>query len=104
MDQTTTAAIYSWIETHPGHMEDYDFDLRYDDTDFVVNKVVANSEKLIDYEDVESFSMNGTQVENGCDYVFKRGPMMSGRCNVEPREGSRCEFHKHAIFSNEIGV
>ena len=74
MEQTTATAIYYWVETHPQHAQDYNFDLENDDTAYVVNKVVSKPEKLIDYENPEGFCMNGQAVANGCGYVFKRGP------------------------------
>lgn len=103
IDQTTDAAIYSWIEANPDHADDYNFDFVHDDTALVINKILAKPDKLIDYEDVESFSMIGPKVGNGCNYLFKRGPYYKSPCKRQTVEGTdKCNFHNHPIFNLEV--
>ena len=63
--------------------------------------VTSSPHLLMDYENCEQCCMNGPQVANGCDYIFKRGPRCSFRCGIQTVESKpRCKFHDHIIFQS----
>ena len=103
MMQNAYTDIYSWVVSHPQHVLDYDFNLDTEGSAYVINKVIARPDKITDYENSKSWSMNGPKVINGCQYVFKRGLYYRSPCERETVEGQiKCAFHNHCIF--DMGV
>lgn len=104
MNTETAEAICEWIKTHPNHVVDYYFEIAISDSAAILFKFLAEPEILIDYEDPINFRMlDDHQDADGCEHIFRRGPMIAQRCLFPKVEGTnRCRFHNHTIFSNVV--
>ena len=99
MNSDQVRAVVSWMNAHPANAKKF-----Y--TGDCVNDILAfmsDPSMINEYENPKSQSMSGIPVENGCNHIFSHGSCMTLRCNQETiGSNSKCVFHDHIIFSDEI--
>ena len=99
MNREQMCQIASWIKTYPRHY----YGSESDTPAQAYFRFMSNQSLIIEYEDPRNEVMFGDQIPNGCTYIFKEGISRQKRCNCAPVQGySRCSFHNHTIFSDEI--
>jgi hypothetical protein len=77
MSSTQITEIVTWIRAHPEHYYESDVDAGHSfegctpaETWFLF---CQNSLLVNEYEDPDDHSMNGREMVNGCNHIFRRG-------------------------------
>ena len=92
--------IVQWIRDHKQHWVD-NYETFAHDTPIEIWFRFCRKPDLI--EEYESYGfMCGDEVDNGCDFIFSNGPLISSRCNRPLKDGKRCKFHGALIFSDKF--
>ena len=97
--------IVEWIKEHPDHCDDgADESLfEYDTPAETWFRFCQEPTIICEYDAPVDYEMMGDTVENGCTFIFSRGPLKGMRCNRATVLGKdRCAFHDHPIFSDEV--
>ena len=104
MEANQINEIITWIRAHPNHVYESAGETFEGDTPAEVwFRFCRNPSLVNEYEDLDIYTTDASQVVNGCTYIFSSDSCVSGRCNVVPVPGkNRCSFHDHLIFSAEV--
>lgn len=105
-DPTFAKEIYQWVNDHPEKFDNLILTGNDCVTDQELSEILTtiihaqhSGEYDYEYDDDPSPSTDGSQ----CEYIYRGGPNMHGRCFAGTKNGSdRCSYHNSIIFSNKL--